>query len=82
MAIRIRCDRPGFRRAGIAHAASAVYPAGTFSEEQLRILRAEPLLTVDDVGSDEPAAPPPSNEAGEGPEVPRAPASKRSTRKR
>jgi hypothetical protein len=44
--LRIVCSQPGFRRAGIAHPASATHPADTFSAAQLAQLRAEPKLTV------------------------------------
>lgn len=46
MMIEITCKRPGFRRAGMAHPAKAVYPAKRFSRAELAALRAEPLLTV------------------------------------
>lgn len=37
---------PGFRRAGVAHVGERVWPAGTFSAEQLEQLQAEPNLIV------------------------------------
>jgi len=49
MAIRILCRRPGFRRAGVAHAADRTWPDGSFTEAQLDQLRTEPLLTVIEV---------------------------------
>lgn len=46
--LRIRCARPGFRRAGVAHAAGPVdWPAGAFTAEQLAALQAEPMLDVE-----------------------------------
>jgi hypothetical protein len=48
--ILVRCRRPGFRRAGLAHPARAEYPAGFFTSEQLAQLRAEPMLDVQMVG--------------------------------
>lgn len=47
--IQIVCKRPGFRRAGIAHPASAVYPTDKFTAEQLKALKAEPMLIVTEV---------------------------------
>lgn len=46
--IRITAKRPGFRRCGVAHpAAPTDYPDDHFSAEQLAMLRAEPMLTVE-----------------------------------
>lgn len=36
----------GFRRGGVAHPADATYPADHFTAEQLKVIRAEPMLTV------------------------------------
>lgn len=47
--IRITCRQPGFRRAGLAHPARAEYPAETFSAAQIALLRAEPLLDVQEI---------------------------------
>lgn len=48
--VRITSTKAGFRRAGLAHPAEAVeYPAGTFTEEQLVQLEAEPTLVVERV---------------------------------
>lgn len=45
--IVITSRKDGFRRAGIAHPArSTGYPDDFFSDEQLRLLEAEPMLTV------------------------------------
>ena len=46
MQLRILCKVPGFRRAGVAHPAEKVWPAGSFNEAQIAQLKAEPLLTV------------------------------------
>ncbi|MBP7127321.1 hypothetical protein KBD49_13240 [Myxococcota bacterium] len=54
MTIEIRCRRPGFRRAGIAHPAVARYPEGRFSAEQMAALRAEPLIEVREIPDPEP----------------------------
>lgn len=55
--VRITSTKAGFRRAGIAHPAEAVdYPAGTFTEEQLAQLKAEPALIVEETAE---AAPEP-----------------------
>ncbi|MCX7204746.1 MAG: HI1506-related protein [Proteobacteria bacterium] len=46
--IRITSKRDGFRRASIAHAALATdYKNDDFSEEQLALLQAEPMLIVE-----------------------------------
>lgn len=55
MAIKIISKRAGFRRCGIEHPDKPViHPAGTFTEEQLAQLEAEPMLIVEEV-PDEPA---------------------------
>lgn len=46
MAIQIVCKKPGFRRAGMEHPASAVYPNERFTKAQLAALKAEPMLIV------------------------------------
>lgn len=51
--IVVRCRRPGFRRAGLAHPARAEYPAGFFTAEQLAQLRAEPMLDVRELAEGE-----------------------------
>ena len=45
--IKITAKQDGFRRAGAAHPAQTMeYPDGHWSPEQLVILQAEPMLTV------------------------------------
>ena len=45
--IIITSRKDGFRRAGLAHPAAATeYPDGFFSQEQLEMLRTEPMLQV------------------------------------
>lgn len=46
--IRITAIQDGFRRCGMAHPKEATeHPDGTFSDEEIKILRAEPLLAVE-----------------------------------
>ena len=46
--IKIKSKQAGFRRCGIAHAAETVeYLDWRFSESELAILKAEPMLTVE-----------------------------------
>jgi len=46
--IRIKSKKDGFRRCGIAHPATPMeYPDDRFSKEELRILKAEPMLVVE-----------------------------------
>jgi hypothetical protein len=46
--IRIKSEKAGFRRCGIAHPAQWVeYPDGRFSPEELKTLEAEPMLQVE-----------------------------------
>lgn len=54
--IIITAKKDGFRRCGIAHSKQAVeHPNGTFSAEQLEILKKEPMLVVQVTeGGDEP----------------------------
>lgn len=59
MAIQILCKKPGFRRAGMAHPAKAVYPDGYFTAAQLAALKAEPMLIVSEVPEEPVAAPEP-----------------------
>lgn len=48
--IRIISKRHNFRRAGIPHPKGpAEYPDDRFSDEELRILKAEPMLTVEEL---------------------------------
>ena len=44
--VRILCAVPGFRRAGVAHAADTVWPVDAFSAEQWAQIAAEPNLTL------------------------------------
>jgi hypothetical protein len=46
VALAIVCSQPGFRRAGIAHPAREIHPAGRFTEEQLAAMLAEPRLQL------------------------------------
>jgi hypothetical protein len=51
--IRITSKRDGFRRCGIAHSKAPVdHPDNRFTEEEIGILQAEPMLTVEIVGND------------------------------
>ena len=48
--IRIRSKKEGFRRCKIAHSESPKdYPDDKFTKEQLKVLRAEPMLFVEEV---------------------------------
>ena len=48
--IRISSKRDGFRRAGMAHPKGPVeYPDDQFSEEQLKAMKAEAMLTVEEI---------------------------------
>jgi len=53
MKIQIICSSPGLRRNGVAHPASAFYPAGHWTPEQLDAFRADPLFTVREVAENE-----------------------------
>ncbi len=45
--LTITAKRDGFRRCGVAHSDTpVVWPAGTFTEEQIAILKSEPQLVV------------------------------------
>lgn len=53
MPVIITAKKDGFRRCGMAHPANAVEHAdGTFTEEQLAILKAEPMLVVQELADD------------------------------
>lgn len=55
-ALRITARRDGFRRAGIAHPASAVeHPLDTLTTAQIAALRAEPMLIVEDIAAEDEA---------------------------
>jgi len=57
MPIRITSKKEGFRRCGIAHSQKpTIYPDGRFSEKELGILEAEPMLIVERI-SGEPMEP-------------------------
>ncbi len=45
--IKIRSKRDGFRRCGIPHFVDwTIHPDGSFTDEEIAILRAEPMLEV------------------------------------
>ncbi len=47
MSISITSKREGFRRCGVAHSKEpTTYKDGQFSEDELKILKAEPMLEV------------------------------------
>lgn len=51
--IRIKAKVDGFRRCGIRHRAEAVtYPYNVFTDEQIAILKAEPMLVVEIIDSE------------------------------
>lgn len=48
--IRITSKAAGFRRAGIAHPAEPTsYTNDTFTDQQLALLKAEPMLVVEEI---------------------------------
>ena len=49
MGIKITSKVPGFRRAGLAHEGTVVYPRSRFTAAQVAALRAEKNLVVEDV---------------------------------
>ena len=50
MGLRITSKRAGFRRCGVEHPATPVtYPDGYFTAEQVKRLKAEPMLVVEEV---------------------------------
>ncbi len=62
MAIKIVSKKSGFRRCGIEHPDQpAIYPDGTFSTGQIKALKAEPMLVVEEI-PDEPKAAKPQAE--------------------
>ena len=64
--IRITSKRDGFRRCGLSHSkAPADYPDGRFTPEELAILKAEPMLLVEEIPDPEPPGP---REPSESPE--------------
>ncbi|WP_429956212.1 HI1506-related protein [Gluconobacter japonicus] len=48
--IVITCAEPGFRRAGLEHPHMKVHPEGSLTEAQLKLLRAEPKISVIEIG--------------------------------
>lgn len=51
--IRITAKQAGFRRCGIAHPAVPTdHPDDVFSQAQLAVLDAEPMLTVERIAAD------------------------------
>lgn len=48
--IVVTCAEPGFRRAGLEHPHMRVHPEGSLTEEQLNLLRAEPKISVIEIG--------------------------------
>ncbi|MCX5497322.1 HI1506-related protein [Kaistia dalseonensis] len=58
MPIRIICRFPGFRRAGVAHSADRTWPDGRFTSDEIKLLKAEPLLTVIEIDKENTEAPP------------------------
>ncbi len=79
-AITIVSKVAGFRRCGMAHPDTAVtHKAGTFTDEQIARLEAEPMLVVTDAAGEE-AADTASNPAPE-PAAGKAPAKKATTKK-
>ena len=57
--IRITSKKEGFRRCGVAHSKGPVeYPNGRFTTEELAILKAEPMLLVEEIPDPEPPGPP------------------------
>jgi hypothetical protein len=51
--LKIISKKDGFRRCGIAHpAAPVIYPDGKFTPEQIAILKAEPMLIVEEIPKD------------------------------
>jgi hypothetical protein len=53
MTIRITSRVDGFRRAGVVHPATPTeHDDGTFDAKQIAALKAEPMLTVEDLGED------------------------------
>lgn len=49
--IQIICSKPGIRRNGIEHPASAIYPADRWTPGQLKAFNDDPAFIVQEVGS-------------------------------
>lgn len=68
--IRITSKRDGFRRAGRSHSRTpTIYEANAFTKEELEVLRAEPMLTVEGIVAEEKEQsppPPPENTGANG----------------
>lgn len=55
MPIKITSKKNSFRRCGIEHPDhTVVHPDGTFTPEQLKVLKAEPMLIVEEIADSEP----------------------------
>lgn len=53
--IRIKSKKDGFRRCGVAHPSTeTTYPDNRFSEKELEILKAEPMLLVEEIPDADP----------------------------
>lgn len=52
--IRIVSKVDGFRRGGMAHTGSGEYPLSDFTDDQLKLIRAEPNLIVQDIDLPDP----------------------------
>ena len=51
--IRIKSKRAGFRRCGVAHPADwTEYPDDRFGKEEMKVLQAEPMLSVETVSEE------------------------------
>jgi len=62
MTIRITSKKNGFRRCGIEHPdQTVVHPDGTFTPEQIKQLKAEPMLIVEEVPENKPGNDNPTN---------------------
>ena len=65
--IKIRSQREGFRRCGIAHSTEwTEYPAGKFNKKELSRLKNEPMLWVEEEDQKPPKPKDPPKGSGEG----------------
>lgn len=65
--LKIISLKDGFRRCGIEHPAKPViYPEGTFTKEQVKKLKAEPLLVVEEVEAPKDKGPKKDQDKGSG----------------
>ncbi len=63
--IRITAKQDGFRRAGMAHTKEPKeYPDNKFTRDQLKALKEEPMLIVEEIDNQPKAAPPPGIRGG------------------